>query len=723
MKNKKIIRAFLASMLLSGVGMKVDAIWQLDEVNVIGDKYDADIAQVEPIASGLIGTVQEVGTLGKKDVLSVPFQQMTFTKQTIDTFSHPNRSAMDALSLSPSVTVTHGSLDTNVKIRGFSAGSGSWLINGVPSMSHQMTMPTNYFDKIEVLAGPNLGVNGIGIFMANSVGGTISATTKKAQEMPILHAGLSWAGKTYFTKTIDWGSRISNNKQWGIRINALHGNGKLVVSGTKDTKYDIAINIDHVSKNGDSNIFFSYDHDEQWGRNNTIGLGKLESIPVVPNNKNNLSPHWIDEKYQNYTFIANHKQKISDNLIWFTNFGWRWEDYCKDLWGRRTLKDLKGNYTGAYQETPVFHHYTYFGTGIKGGFDLGQWKDELNIGFGFTRFSRARNNLWSKENTYIVSGNIYKDNDTPAPVIVWDPITPHQKMFMRSVTLTNTIISPNGKLNVTFGLHRHEIAMTNYVNKTYMKTHAVSPLLGVIYKLNPNCSVYANHGEHFIAGSTVNGKQYINNGEILSPSKTKQNEFGFKYKDDSRMYTLSLFEIKQANIIDVINSQPIDKEKGIGILRKTLDGEQKYRGVELFATGSIGEKFSYIWGISYLDAKQIKTQNGKNDGRMVNALPSWSSDVAIVYKPNNDFRAIGRVSYTGETSIRNSISYKKNLKIGDQILIDMGISWDTYMGKYPVTLSAWCYNLFDKHYWYAVGENDIGIGAPRTFTFLANFRI
>ena len=25
-------------------------------------------------------------------------------------------------------------------------------------MSHQMTMPTNYFDKVEVLGGPNIGV-------------------------------------------------------------------------------------------------------------------------------------------------------------------------------------------------------------------------------------------------------------------------------------------------------------------------------------------------------------------------------------------------------------------------------------------------------------------------------------------------------------------------------------------------------------------------------------
>ena len=71
--------------------------------------------------------------------------------------------------------------------------------------------------------------------------------------------------------------------------------------------------------------------------------------PAVPKNKTHLAPRWIDEKYENYTFIANHEQYLSDNLTWFANFGWRWEDYSKDLWGNRTLKDLAGNYTGSYQ--------------------------------------------------------------------------------------------------------------------------------------------------------------------------------------------------------------------------------------------------------------------------------------------------------------------------------------------------------------------------------------
>lgn len=713
MKRKKLLAVIMLALSAAVCGgMDASAVWQMDEVNVVGERYDADNAQSAPIASGLIGTKQEVGALGKKDVLDVPFQQMTFTKQAIETFSQPGRSAMDALSLSPSVRTTKGSMDTNLYIRGFSAGSGSWTLNGIPSMSHQMTMPTNYMDKMEVLSGPNIGVNGVGIFMAGSVGGTVSATTKKAQDKPNFSAGLSWASDSYFTETIDLGKRFGGNNEWGVRINALHANGDLAVDGTKDKKRDIAVNIDHRAKRSKSNIFFSYDYDEQWGRNNTISLGKLDQIPAVPKNKTHLAPRWIDEKYENYTFIANHEQYLNGNLTWFANFGWRWEDYSKDLWGNRTLKDLAGNYTGSYQETPVFHHYTYFGTGFKGKFMMGRWKNEWSAGVDWTRFSRDRNNVWSAENTYKIDGNIYENNTSPAPTIVWDPITPHQKMMMRSLAVLDTISSPDERMMFTFGVHWHEVETTNYVNKSYIKSHAASPVLGLIYKFTPRFSFYANHGEHFTAGSTV-GNKYTNHGETIPPSKTKQNEFGFKYKDGNLLHTLSFYEIKQANGIGILNADGTETYK--------LDGQQRNRGIEFSTAGSIGEKWSYVWGVSYLDAKQTKTYKGLNDGRRVDALPKWSSDLALVYKPNDDLRFIGRLSYTGSALIRNTASYAKPLKIGGQTLVDLGVSWDTHFGRQPVTLSAWCYNLLDKDYWYASGGNNIGLGAPRTFAISAQF--
>ena len=712
MKKKKILVPILLSMTTICGGTQSEAIWQLDEVNVVGERYDADIAQVVPVASGLVGTIQEVGTLGKKDVLDVPFQQMTFTKQAMETFSHPGRSAMDVLSLSPSVRTTKGSMDTNLYIRGFSAGSGSWMLNGIPSMSHQMTMPTNYMDKIEVLSGPNIGINGVGIFMAGSIGGTVSATTKKAQDKPNFSTGLSWASDSYFIQSVDWGKRFGTDNEWGIRFNALNATGDMAVDGTRDYKRVFAINIDNRTEENKTNIFFSYDYDDQYGRSNTIGLGSLPRLPKTPKNTNNLSPKWSNDKYENTTFILNREQYLNKNLTWFANFGWRWEKYSSWLqqWSGRVLQDMDGNYKGTYTQMPVFHHYTYVNTGVKGNFMLGDWHNEWIASIDFTRFSRYRDNNVTSANKYPIVGNIYTGRSSKKPSVVWDPITHNFNSIMRGWTVVNTISSPNKKLHLTFGYHGHEVDNTNYVNNSRVKSDAKAPILGLTYKFTPKMVFYASHMENFVEGKAV-GNRYTNRGDILPPTKTKQNEFGLKFKNGMVLNTLSFYEIKKENGMAVPNSDGTETYK--------LDGQQKNKGIEFSSAGSFGKKWSYILGVAYMNSKQMKTYKGLNDGRSVDAMPKWTTDLSLIYKPDDNLRLIGRLEYVGNSLIRNTNSYTKSLEIAGQTILDLGVSWDTRFGKHPVTLSAWCYNLLDKEYWYASGGNNIGLGAPGAFAISA----
>ena len=102
MNKKRAAWLVAALMTANGISGGVLAAGnQLDEVIVTADRYDADTAQLAPVASGMVGTKQNVGTLGSQDVLDTPFEQMTFTKKAMETFSQPQRSVMDVLSLSP----------------------------------------------------------------------------------------------------------------------------------------------------------------------------------------------------------------------------------------------------------------------------------------------------------------------------------------------------------------------------------------------------------------------------------------------------------------------------------------------------------------------------------------------------------------------------------------------------------------------------------------------
>lgn len=692
--------------------------YTMNEIIVYGDRYDQDVLQVNPVADGMVGTKSDVGILGNKDVLDMPVQQMTYSKEAMKTFSQPGRSLMDTLALDPSVTVTHGATDTNINIRGFSAGGASWIMNGIPSMSHQMTMPYNFIDTASVLSGPNIGINGVGVFMSGSLGGTVSVTSKKAQDTPNLSAGLSWTGDSYFTETVDWGKRFGKNDEWGVRINALNANGNLSVDGVRDTKHDIYVNIDHRAKRSKTNLLIGYDYDDLTGRSNTINLGKsLTSLPAVPKNTNNLSPKWSNDTYKNYTFILNHEQYLNDDLTWFANAGYRKEDYPSWLqqWSGRVLNDYDGNYTGTYTQMPVFHKYYYFNTGFKGKFMLGNFKNEWVASIDTTYFTRSRVNGVSSANKYNISGNIYTGEHSLKPNIYWDPITKQYNTRMNGWTIVDTITMPNDKAAFTFGWHGHRVETNSYINKTDTKTDAVSPIFGLVYKLTPNISFYANHTENFVEGTIIDSKYANSDQGTLPPSKTKQNEFGFKYKSGKFLNTLSFYEIKKANTLEV-PSNIAGKDNLV------LDGEQKNRGIEFSTAGDINDKWSVILGLSYMDAKQVKTQDGLNDGRRVEALPRLSGDLALIYKPNDVLRWTGRVSYVGSELIRNTASYIQSIKMPSTTLFDLGVSWDTHFGNQPVTLSAFCYNLFNKDYWYAAGSNSIGLGAPRTFTISADFR-
>lgn len=200
---------------------------------------------------------------------------------------------------------------------------------------------------------------------------------------------------------------------------------------------------------------------------------------------------------------------------------------------------------------------------------------------------------------------------------------------------------------------------------------------------------------------------------MLPPTKTKQDEFGLKYKTGRFLHTLSMYTIKKANGIAVPN--------GDGTERYALDGEQRNRGIEFSTAGDISDKWSVILGLTYMDARQRKTEHGRNDGRRVEAVPEWSGDLALIYKPNDVLQVTSRLSYVGSEVIRNTASYSQPIHMPSVALLDAGISWDTHIGSQPVQLSAFCYNLLNKEYWYAAGSNAIGLGAPRTFAVSAQF--
>ena len=181
----------------------------------------------------------------------------------------------------------------------------------------------------------------------------------------------------------------------------------------------------------------------------------------------------------------------------------------------------------------------------------------------------------------------------------------------------------------------------------------------------------------------------------------------FKYANAGFLTSLGIFNIKQANNIEVY--------KGSTYLQQ--DGEQEYQGIELSVNGKLADKWNFMGGLMYLDATQNKTQNGTNDGKTVNGAAKWNAVAVLEYNPDEKFSIVGRAMYTGKADI-----YNEQLQTPSYMTYDLGVNYKTAFNKTPVTLTAMCYNLTDKNYWTAYGNNLI-LSSPRTLMLSATFDI
>lgn len=249
------------------------------------------------------------------------------------------------------------------------------------------------------------------------------------------------------------------------------------------------------------------------------------------------------------------------------------------------------------------------------------------------------------------------------------------------------------------GLHGHHAKQIkkNGENKKY---HGVNPTFGLNYKISDNFSVYASHAEDFMIGRVV-GAGYKNSGETLDPGKTKQNEFGFKYKAGDMLHTLSFFKIEQPNF-----GRTEDNYYGIF-------GKQKNKGFEYAFSGALGRKLDLIGGIAYVDAKQAGT------GKKANGVSKWSGTAALIYKPTERLNILGRATYQGSSWIIN-----EKYKVPSHVLFDLGATYEADVRNTPITFKAMLYNVFGKDYWSArAGNSTVVLGTPRTFMLSATLHL
>lgn len=717
MKKRQIALAAAICMALTSAGF-VDNAWaaekndddlmsfNLAEIVVHGQRY---------IAGEFVRATSNVGILGEQDAMKNPISVTTISEKAVGSFLSSTEGLSKTLSLVPSVVKTYDAAVDCVSIRGFADDGRGFVINGIPGMQAMTRQSSNYIESVDVIEGPATGINGSG--MANRSGGTISINSKKAlMDEDTRKVGIKYHSKGAHEEYVDFGTRLGEDKRYGVRINASNTNGERSIENWNLKQKNIYINLDQETENSKTNFMFGYTDTDSQGRPYGLSVNSKfvgNALPSAPDGKINTNPTWRRDKNTNLVMTLNHEQKINDHLKAFLNAGHFKQDWYYYVGFSKTLLNEAGDYSAVSDNYSLLEKRDYAQIGLKGDFKTGDLKHEWVAGVDRMWHYYGGPSGFKEESGW--TGNIYHPNtgSFAPPTFAQSDAYYGTHARISGWSVMDSITTGNEKLNILVGLNGKSIAKDSYKadgshDKQTGDYYDVSPSYGINYTFNPRVAVFANHTEEFVEGGIV-GSKYQNQGTTLDPYKTKQNEIGVKFKTGDFFHKVSYFDIKKANAVDVT-------KPGYTKPFLLVDGENRHKGFEYTATGTLAEKWNLIGGFMHLNAKQ-KTTSAATNGKRPNGVPEWSANLGVEYKANDDFSVLMRGNYVGSSYVLN-----EKYSVPSYFTLDAGVNYKTSLNSTPVTLRAMCYNVTDKKYW-APSGNTLHSGGPRTFMLSAEFDI
>lgn len=233
-----------------------------------------------------------------------------------------------------------------------------------------------------------------------------------------------------------------------------------------------------------------------------------------------------------------------------------------------------------------------------------------------------------------------------------------------------------------------------------------TPKLGLVYKLTPSVSLFANYSQTFMPQSSI--ASYIGD---LPPETSNAYEVGAKFDlFDGITANIALFDIHKRNVL-------YNESVGGETIAKTA-GRVRSQGVEVDLAGSLTENTNIIASYGYTDAKVLEDPDYA--GKPLPNVPRHTGSLFLTYDIHN---AIGGNTLTlgggGHGVSRRSATNGADYYLPGYFVADAFVAYKMKL-QYPVTLQVNVKNLFDKTYYTSsIGTNNLGnqIGDPREVQF------
>lgn len=665
----------------------------------------------KPYAGGQVARGGRVGILGTQDIMDTPFSSTSFTSALIQ--NQQARSVADVVQNDPSVRVARGfgNFQELYVIRGFPVYSDDVAYNGLYGILPRQFVSTELVERVEVFRGANTFLNGAAPG-GSGIGGAINLLPKRATNEPLTQvtAGIESGGQVY--GAVDIARRFGPDQSTGIRFNAARRDGETSVNDEQRELSVLAIGLDWRSRNVRLSADVGYqDHRLDQPRPSVTPSG---GIPRAPDASSNFAQPWTYSKERDTFGTVRGEFDLTNNVTAWAAAGVRQGDESNVL--SNPTSNANG-VTSAYRFDNVREETAKTAEiGVRAKVVTGAVKHTL-IASAAT-FSLEKKNAYAFSSSF--AGNLYDPFAVapPATTSTGDMNNPlvQAKTNTSSFAVADTMSFIDDRLLITVGARHQTIKSETFdyntgisKNDVYDKSR-LTPVAGVVFKANKQISLYANYIEALVQGQVAPATGVSNPGAVLSPEQSEQKEVGIKYDGGNFGASLGLFSITRPSAYAVN-----------GIF--AADGEQKNEGIEVNLYGEPVRGLRLLGGVTFLDAKQIKSDGGTFDGKKIIGIPDTQANAGLEWDVPGakGLTLTGRALYTASQYADRA----NTMSIPSWTRLDLGARYLTTMGNKLVTWRARVDNVTDRNYWASVGgasptNTYMVLGAPRTFTLTAS---
>ena len=698
--QKTFMRTMIASAVLFALNFAyAQESTQSEQLETIEISADASYDGLsKEFAGGQVAAGSRVGILGNKANLENPYSTTSYTNKFIQ--DKQARSVADVLKNDPTVRVARGfgNFQEAYFMRGFITNSDDILYNGLYGLLPRQYIASEMFERVDVQRGASAFLNGMAPG-GGSIGGTIALMPKRAPQEDLNRLNIGYSSSERTNVGADISRRFGDNKEFGVRLNVAHTEGESEIDHDNARNTVFHLGLDWKGEQARVSADLGYQKNNLSGTRPSVTLFGVSSVPAAPKATSNWAQRWTYSDERDVFGTVRAEYDFLPNLTGYAAYGFR-DGKEENVLANLTVQNVNGD-GKEYRFDNARRNIIHTGeVGVKGSFATGAVDHEVVL--AANRYQEKRKNAYVMDwkNTFATnlyhptfissiaySANALKGNDLSSPAL-------QHRATLNSVAIGDTLSVLDKKLQVTLGARWQQIVSRDFAYNTgveggYYNDSRISPSVGVVYRIQPELSIYGNYIESLAQGDTAPSTA-VNRGETQKPYTSKQKEIGIKYESQSGFGTsIALFSTeKPRGYLDSNNYY-------------TTKGKDRHNGAEINVYGQITSNIRLLGGVTFLQAKQRKTGSNTTEGKYTIGVPKFQGNLGLEY----DVRALegltleSRITYTG-SSYADS---QNTLKVKGWTKIDVGARYIAMIGNTPITLRARIDNLTNKKYWESVG--------------------